>query len=47
MTCLSQAILPVHIVWVELELNCLPDKLVYIARFGREDFVVLEFCVVV
>ena len=47
LTCLSQAILPVHIVWVELELNCLPDKLVYIARFGREDFVVLEFCVVV
>jgi hypothetical protein len=38
----SQAILPVHIVWVELELICLPDKSVHVPRFGREDSGILE-----
>lgn len=38
----SKAILPVHIVWVELELICLPGKLVHVARFCREDSGALE-----
>lgn len=38
----SQAILPVHIVWVGLKLSCLPDKSVHIARIGREDSGILD-----
>jgi hypothetical protein len=38
----SQAILTVHIVWVELELICLPDKSVPVGGFGREDSGILE-----
>jgi len=33
----------VHIVWVELQLSCLPDKSVHGVRYGREDSGVLEF----
>jgi len=40
---LSQAILPVHMVGVKLQLNCLPDKSALVARFSTEDSGILEF----
>ena len=39
----SQAILPVHIVWVELQHHCLSDKSFRIARYSRKVPGVLEF----
>jgi hypothetical protein len=31
----SQAILPIHIVWVQRQLDRMPDESVHVARFGR------------
>jgi len=39
----SQAIIPVHIVKVELQLHCLPDKLFHTAGYNSEDPGVLQF----
>lgn len=39
----SQAIIPVHIVKVQLQLHCLPDKLFHTAGYNCEDLDVLEF----
>lgn len=39
----SQPILPVHTVWVQLQLICLPDKSFHIAGNSREDPGVLRF----
>ena len=38
----SQAILPVHTVWVQLKPKCLTDKSVHVTGFGREDLSVVE-----
>jgi hypothetical protein len=38
----DHAILPVHVVWMELHLQGLADDLVHTPRFGGEDFGTLE-----
>jgi hypothetical protein len=39
----EEAILPVHIICLELQLDRLPVESVHVAGFGREDLGVLEF----
>lgn len=43
----DHAILPIHAVGMELLLRGLTDEIVHAARFGREDFGVLELDVMV
>jgi hypothetical protein len=43
----DQAILPVHVVGMELHLQCLTDELVHAAGFGGEDFGALELDVTI
>ena len=42
MTRLIQATFPFHIVWVKLQLNHLPVKLVHVVKYNREDPSVLQ-----
>jgi hypothetical protein len=42
MTRLESGHHPVHFVWVELQLDRLPDESVHVTGFGREDWGVLE-----
>ena len=39
----SKAILPVHVKWMQLQFNGLPDESVHVTRLGRQKFGVLKF----
>jgi hypothetical protein len=40
---LAEAILPVHVVWTQIDLKSLPDHLVHVSGFGGQDDGVLEW----